>query len=198
MLKPQDVVLLLKLLANPEHLKWSQAHMAMHLCVSVSEINAGIKRLISVGLLQIAPPVLLSLAALNERLQSKKQVDKLYQPILSTCEEFLISGIKYIFPVKLGEMTAGIVTSYAAPIIKEHITSGSDPIFVWPYAEGQKRGISLMPLYPSVPKSVSLFRDSNFYDLLCLVDVLRQGNMRQSNRREYVKAAGILKERIKS
>lgn len=193
MLKPQDVVLLLKLLANPEHLKWSQAQMAMHLCISVSEVNAGIKRLIAAGLLHIAPSVLLSLTALNERLQSNKQIDKLYKPILRTCEEFLISGIKYMFPAKLGEITAGIVTSYAAPVLKGYTTPGSDPVPVWPYAEGRQRGASLTPLYSSVPKSVALFPDTNFYELLCLIDVLRQGNCR-----EYIKAVELLKERIKS
>lgn len=191
MLKSQDVVLLLKLLANPDHLKWSQAHMAMDLCISVSEINAGIKRLISGGLLQLASPTLVRLSVLNERLQSGKQVDNLYQPILKACEEFLISGVKYFFPVKLSEFTAGIETSYAAPILKSHIIHGNDPIPVWPYAEGTQRGMSLEPLYPSVPKSVSLFPDSKFYDLLCLIDVLRQGRVR-----ERAFAMKMLKERI--
>ena len=173
MLKSQDVVLLLKLLANPSHLQWPQAQLAMHLCVSVSAINAGLKRLSSAGLVQLG------------------QTGKLYQPVLRSCEEFLISGVKYIFPVKLGEFTSGIETSYAAPILKNYIMSGGDPIPVWPYAEGRQRGMSLEPLYPSVPKSVSLFSDSEFYDLLCLIDVLRQGRVR-----ERMYASKILKERV--
>ncbi len=194
MLKPQDVVLLLKLLANSEHLKWSQAQMARDLCISVSEINAGIKRLISAGLLLITPPVLIGLfdPSLNELLHSRQQIEKLYQPVLKACEEFLISGVKYMFPVKLGEITSGIATSYAAPVLKGY-TIGNDPIPVWPYAMGQQRGMSLEPLYPSVPKSVSLFPDTEFYDLLCLVDTLRQGNIR-----ERAQATKILTERIHS
>jgi hypothetical protein len=193
MLKPQDVVLLLKLLANPDHLKWSQAHMAMHLCVSVSEINAGIKRLISAGLLQIAHPVLVNLAGIEKRMQSKQQMDRLYQPVLQACKEFIISGVKYMFPAQLGEMTVGVETSYAAPVMKGYTTLGNDPVPVWPYAEGNQRGMSLAPLYPSVPKSIDQFPDTQFYELLCLVDVLRQGNCR-----EYVKAVELLKERIKA
>lgn len=194
MLKPQDIVLLLKLLANTDHLKWSQAQMARELCISVSEINSGIKRLIAAGLLIIAPPVLIGLndSSLNARLQSKQQIDKLYQPILKACEEFLISGVKYIFPAKLGEITSGIATSYAAPVLKGY-TQGNDPIPVWPYAMGQQRGMSLEPLYPSVSKSVSLFPDPEFYDLLCLVDTLRQGNIR-----ERAQASKILTERLYS
>lgn len=193
MLKPQDVVLLLKLLANQEALKWSQAQMAMNSCVSVSEINAGIKRLIEAGLLCIAEPVLVDLPTLNSQLYSKQHINRLYQPILKRCEEFLISGVKYMFPVKLGAMTVGIETSYAAPILKGFTSLGSDPIPVWPYAEGKQRGMSLQPLYPSVPKSVTLFPDVAFYDLLCLVDVLRQGNYREQR-----KAEELLQERITS
>ena len=193
MLKPQDVVLLLKLLANPEHLKWSQAHMAMHLCVSVSEINSGIKRLISARLLQIAHPVLVNLAGIEKRVQSKQQIGRLYQPVLEACKEFIISGVKYMFPVQLGEMTAGVVTSYAAPVMKGYTTLENDPVPVWPYAGGHQRGMSLAPLYLSVPKSMDQFPDTQFYELLCLVDVLRQGNCR-----EYVKAVELLKERIRA
>jgi len=190
-LKPQDVVLLLKLLANSEHLKWPQAQMARDLCISVSEINAGIKRLIASGLLVITPPVLTDLSGLNARLQSTQQIDKLYQPILKACEEFLIFGVKYMFPAKLGEMTRGIATSYAAPILKGYIHIGTDPIPVWPYVEGKEKGMSLEPLYPSVPKSVSTFPDPQFYDLLCLIDILRQGNVRERDQ-----ALKILKNRI--
>lgn len=193
MLKPQDVVLLLKLLANSDHLKWPQAQMARELCVSVSEVNAGIKRLIASGLLIIASPALISLDELRKRLQSEQQIDRLYQPILKACEEFLVSGVKYMFPAKLGEMTRGIATSYAAPVLKRYIHIGADPIPVWPYAEGEEKGMSLEPLYPSVPKSISLFPDTKFYDLLCLVDTLRQGNVR-----ERTQASKILIERIQS
>ncbi len=54
MLKSQDVVLLLKLLATPPENedKWTQSKLALHLCMSVSEVNAGIKRLAQSGLLR--------------------------------------------------------------------------------------------------------------------------------------------------
>jgi hypothetical protein len=92
--------------------------LARKLCISVSEINAGIKHLISPGLLIIAPPILTGSydLSLNARPQSQQQIDKLYQPISKACEECLISGVKYMFLAKLGKITRGIVTSYAAPI----------------------------------------------------------------------------------
>jgi hypothetical protein len=174
MLKPQDIVLLLKLLANPLHLHWPQAQLAMHLCVSVSVINASLKRLVAVGLVQLG------------------HAGKLYHPVIGNCEELLISGIKYIFPVKLGEITSGIKTSYAAPIMQNQIISSNDPIPVWAYAAGDQRGMSLEPLYPSVPKSISLFPDPEFYDLLCLIDAMRHGRVRERNL-----ALKILKEKLK-
>lgn len=163
MLKAQDVVLLLKLLAHPDHLDWSQSQLALHLCISVSEVNAGLKRLKRSGLVQLH-------AAFSE---------KRYLPVLGACEELLISGIRYIFYAELGEPTAGIATSYAAPIFEKHIVMGQDPIPVWPYAKGDRRGFALEPLYSSVPQSVAEYPDQAFYDLLVLVDALRQGRARE-------------------
>lgn len=173
MLKPQDVVLLVKLLATTEHLSWSQNQLALHLCVSVSEVNTAIKRLQKAGLLQ--------------HIQGKK----IFQPILPAVEEFLISGAKYVFPVQLGEYTRGIPTSYAAPVFKGQIALGQDPPPVWPDAEGTQRGLALKPLYPSVPKSITQYPDAAFYDLLALIDAIRQGRVRERNL-----AIKLLKERI--
>lgn len=51
MLKPQDCIILIKLLANPG-MDWSQRQLAKALCISLAEINAGIKRLGDAGLLR--------------------------------------------------------------------------------------------------------------------------------------------------
>ncbi len=163
MLKPQDIVLLLKLIANKEHLTWSQNQLAVHLCMSQSEVNAGMKRLNLSGLLQPSFDA-----------QS-------FSPNLSGIEEFLLHGFKYIFPVRLQEYTRGVATSYAAPIFKNQIVIGDELIPVWPYAEGQVRGLALEPLYSSVPKSVIKYPDPEFYDLLALIDIIRQGRARERN-----------------
>lgn len=135
MLKPQDVVILLKILSlmvlNKDYAEkyLSQNKLAAFLCMSVSEVNAGIKRLVQSGLLA---PVLTD--------DPKNKI--IFLPVKSTCEECLISGVKYFFPVKLGSYTRGLATSYAAPILAEHFVLGDDPIPVWPYAEGDKRGLA--------------------------------------------------------
>lgn len=167
MLKSQDIVLILKLLANSEHLNWTQNKLALYLELSISEINTGFKRLKKTGLLQ-----------------QVNSAHKYHLPVIDACEEFLISGLKYIFPAELGEYTRGIATSYAAPVFENKIIFGQDPIPVWPHAEGNERGVSLKPLYPSVPQSLIKYPDQAFYDLLALVDAIRQGRARERNMAE--------------
>ena len=65
--------------------------------------------------------------------------------------EFLLHGIRYVFPAKIGGLTRGIPTSYAAPILRNEIVSGNDPIPVWPHSEGNEKGLALEP--PCFPMS---------------------------------------------
>ncbi|MHB1220429.1 MAG: hypothetical protein ACYC0J_00320 [Gammaproteobacteria bacterium] len=183
MLKPQDIVILLKILSTKilsqdSYEMLPQNKLAALLCMSASEVNAGIKRLILSGLLS---PVIS-----NDR--TKKIV---YMPNKKACEECLISGVKYFFPVQLGAYSRGIATSYAAPILEEHLILGDDPIPVWPYGDGDKRGLALEPLYSSVPKSLAEFPDPLFYELLVLVDAIRSGRARERNI-----AIQLLKEKL--
>jgi len=160
-LKPQDIVVLAKLLAYQKSKSWSQNSIAFELCLSPSQINSAFKRLVSAGLIT-------SYHSPNKP-----------QPIIQACEEFFTHGLKYIFPAKLGEIVRGIPTSYAAPCLNEQITSGSDPIPVWPYGEGNERGVALKPLYSSVPESVMKHPDPLFYDFLTLIDAIRSGRARE-------------------
>lgn len=160
-IKPQDIVVLAKLLAYQENKSWSQNSIAVELCLSPSQINSAFKRLVEAGLMT--------------RYHSPNKP----QPIIQACEEFFTHGLKYIFPAKLGEIVRGIPTSYAAPSLNEQIIAGSDPIPVWPYGEGNERGVALKPLYPSVPESVIKHPDPLFYDLLTLIDAIRSGRARE-------------------
>ena len=178
-LKPQDIVLLLKILSlgkgNVKDETMSQNKLAVLLCMSVSEVNAGTNRLISSGLLGYG-------------FIGKKVEVMVNKP---ACEECLIFGVKYFFPVQLGEYTRGIATSYAAPILEKHFVLGDDPIPVWPYGEGNRRGLALEPLYSSVPKSVTQYPDPLFYEMLVLVDAIRSGRVRERDM-----AVKLLRERI--
>lgn len=161
MIKPQDIVVLAKLMAFPADSSWSQNSLAVELCLSPSQINSAFKRLVAVGLVTPYHP------------PNKPQ------PITQACEEFFVHGLKYVFPAKLGELSRGIPTSYAAPSLNEEIVAGSDPIPVWPYGEGSERGVALKPLYSSVPMSVAKHPDPLFYDLLTLIDAIRSGRVRE-------------------
>jgi len=159
-IKPQDIVVLAKLLAQSKE-KWSQNSLAFELCLSPSQINSAFKRLVMSGLITPYHP------------PNKPK------PIIQACEEFFAHALKYIFPAKLGEIARGIATSYSGPSLKKQIISGSDPIPVWPYGQGDERGVTLKPLYSSVPESVSKHPDPIFYDLLTLIDAIRSGRARE-------------------
>ena len=93
--------------------------------------------------------------------------------------EFLVHGVKYAFPPKRGALTRGMPTGYAAPPLNKVIVGSSEPPPVWPFAEGTVRGEEFEPLYPSVPQAAA--RDSRLYELLALVDAVRDGRARERN-----------------
>ena len=82
-------------------------------------------------------------------------------------------GVKYAFPARRGEVTRGVPTSYAAPPLNKEIEPGSELPPVWPFPEGQHRGVSLEPLYKTAPAAA--LRDPIFYELLALIDARRSG-----------------------
>jgi hypothetical protein len=85
--------------------------------------------------------------------------------------------VKYAFPVERGGPTRGIPTAEAAPPLKKHFPQDFPLPPVWPYAEGPLRGIAFSPLYKNVPQAAS--RDSKLYELLALVDAIREGRARE-------------------
>jgi hypothetical protein len=133
--------------------------VASDLGVSPSEVHGAIQRLRSSRLLHGA--------ALKDK------------PNISALEEFLIHGLKYVFPAEHGEVTRGIPTSYAAEPLKSEIAPSSDLPPVWPWHEGDTRGVGLEPLYKSVPHAA--LRDPALYQLLALVDAIRDGRARERN-----------------
>lgn len=155
-LKPQDVVVLLKLVGLKED--WSYRSLADQLHISTGELHNALKR------------------ATHAQLFDPEQK----RPRTSALEEFLVHGLKYVFPAERGSLTRGMPTSYAAPPLNEVISApqGDNPP-VWPDAEGRSRGYKLEPLYPSVPKAAR--SDRALYELLALVDAIRGGSVRERN-----------------
>ena len=157
-LKPQDVVVALKLFGYPSG-RPPISVVASDLGLSPSEVHGAIQRLRSSRLLH-GP-------ALKDR------------PNISGLEEFLVHGLKYAFPAEHGEVTRGIPTSYAAEPLKSEIAVSSDLPPVWPWQDGNTRGVGLEPLYKNVPRAA--LRDRALYQLLALVDAIRDGRARERN-----------------
>ncbi len=155
-LRPQDVFVLAKLISyrGPRP---PMARMGVDLSLSASEVHGALKRLAM------------------SRLVSDEADDS--RPLLQPVEEFLLHGVKYAFPAKRGEPTRGLATSYAAPPLASRIASGTELPPVWPYADGKQRGIGLEPLYKTVP--IAALRDPLLYELLALIDALRDGRARE-------------------
>lgn len=167
-LKPQDVVLCAKLSANSE--RWyTFAELGRELYMSASEVHAAAQRARS------------SQLVIND--EEGLAVSR------AAFEEFLLYGIKYAFPAQTGPMTRGMPTGVAAPPLAQQFDQTVDLAPVWPDADGTVRGISFVPLYPSVPAAARL--DRRLYEILALIDALRGGAAR-----EREAAAAALKEYI--
>ena len=100
-----------------------------------------------------------------------------FWPYRENLKEFLIHGVKYAFPVHRGGIVRGVPTAHAAPPLKQHFAGSFDPPPVWPDAEGSVRGVEFSPLYRNVPEAAR--RDPKLYELLALVDAIRDGRTRE-------------------
>ena len=88
--------------------------------------------------------------------------------------DFLLYGIKYVFPTRPASFGRGIATAHSAEPLKGFILSEEN--YVWDYPEGNIRGQIIEPLYPTIP-SVSM-QNNNLYKLLSLIDGIRTGTAR--------------------
>lgn len=91
--------------------------------------------------------------------------------------ELLAHGARYVFPAVRQGDARGIPTAWAAPPLVSRLSSSQQAVPVWPYAQGEVRGIGLEPLHPRVPKAVS--RDRRLGESLALFDAIRIGNARE-------------------
>jgi hypothetical protein len=164
-LRPQDIVLLVKLLILDSE-DWRMVDVADALYLSQGEVSKSLARLRDAGLLS----------------SNKKQA------LNGAALEVLIHGVKYFFPVKPGPLGKGVKTSHSGPVLDRRIRSSSD--YVWPHAIGDVRGEGIEPLYPEVPLAAS--EDPQLYKYLSLLDAIRVGRKRERAiaTEEYKKAFG--------
>lgn len=141
--------------------QYSTRSLALSTGISKSQVNLALRRCFEVGLAK-----------------SDRQSD-LPRVHAKALLEFIVYGLKYVFPAKLGAVTRGITTSLAAPILEGKLISTGDLLPVWPDAQGDTKGQTVEPLFKSVTYAVR--RDAELYALLALVDAIRIGQPRERN-----------------
>jgi hypothetical protein len=153
-MKPQDVVVLLKVIALDSEY-WQQIPLAHSLKMSQSEVSQSVARSKYAGLL--------------DHKGKKVMLQALY--------DFLQHGLAVVFPAKPGAVVRGIPTAHSAAPLNMKISSGED--YVWPFAKGNVRGHGITPLYATVPQAA--LDDERLHALLSLADALRVGKAREKN-----------------
>ena len=149
---PQDIVITLKLAFDTEGLPY--AKLGEQLGLSASQVHAAVRRAREAGLL----------------VEGTRKVNQ------QALVEFLVHGLKYVFPVKRGPIVRGMPTAHSAPPLNKTIVDDGNPV-VWPDPDGTTRGESIEPLHKGVPAAAKL--DRQLYESLALVDAIRSGRARE-------------------
>lgn len=152
-MRPQDIVVLLKIVSIADD-NWRNIDIANAIGISPSEVSEALNRC--------------KIARLVDNKKRKVNVNSFM--------EFIIYGLKYVFPTEPGAIVKGIPTAHSASPIKDHISSGAD-VYVWASAKGSHRGQAIEPLYKTIPHASQ--DDQLFYELLAIVDTIRVGRARE-------------------
>lgn len=152
MMRPQDLVVLLKLVTLKDK-AWQYRDLSAELFIPLSEISASLKRSERAGLYQA----------------ELRNVHRL------ALMEFIQYGLKYVFPANAGAMVTGVGTAHSHPYYKKFFRA--EIAFAWPDEAGEIRGLMIAPLHPNVPKAAR--KDGLLYKLLASIDILRVGKVRE-------------------
>src|SRR5690606_9718455 len=103
--------------------------------ISKTEVSASLNRSIASGI------------AIKDRKSGRPK------PSRRQLRDFIVHGLKFVFPASPGAMQRGLPTAFAAPVLRESLHSAGSLISVWPYAQGQEMGQSVEPLFRTVPEA---------------------------------------------
>lgn len=153
-MRPQDVVILLKILCLKGQ-PWQYRDLSADLYLPLSEVSESLKR---------------------------SQKAALYNSVTRSVHrqslmEFLQYGLRYVFPVSPEAVVTGMPTAHSHPFYSQYFAA--EMIYAWPDEDGTIRGLSIEPLHPNIPKAAK--KDELLYKLLASVDVLRVGRVRELN-----------------
>lgn len=156
-LKPQDLLVLLKVAAHPAQ-RWTYAALGEALFMSSSEAHASVKRAVASGL-AVEP-------ARGE-----------WSPVRTSLLEFVLHGVRYVWPAMLGPIKRGVPTAFGAEPLISQLTATPGEAPVWPHPGGMAKGPALSPLYRTAPQAA--LADPALHRLLALLDALRTGRARE-------------------
>lgn len=156
-LKPQDLLVLLKVVANPSQ-RWTYAALGEALSMSSSETHASVKRAQACGL-------------------AVAQGTGAWAPVRSTLLEFVLHGVRYVWPAILGPAKRGVPTSFGVEPLSSQLTAVPREAPVWAHPQGSAKGPTLSPLYRTAPQAA--LNDPALHRLLALLDALRAGRARE-------------------
>ncbi|QIH37283.1 hypothetical protein G6053_29705 [Sphingobacterium sp. DR205] len=151
-MRPQDIVILVKI-ATILSDDWQLKDLASSLYISNSEISESLERRAYADLIDF----------------NKRNVRR------GNFLDFLIHGMKYVFPAQAGNLVRGIPTAHSHPFMHKFISSGQ--AYVWPSALGNILGQAIEPFYANQVKAIE--DDEQLYRLLALLDVIRVGKVRE-------------------
>jgi hypothetical protein len=164
MLKPQDILVALKLVALGTQ-RWTYSSLAESLGLSVSETHAAVKRGLESRLLT--------------KLDHKGHKAERPLPNLAHLERLIVHGLPYWMPVSRGprKICMGMPTADGvSPLDDEFFRPAGYVPPVWPVRGGKVQGWALAPIHRTCPAAAR--RDAKLYELLTLVDGLRGGKAR--------------------
>ncbi len=151
-MRPHDIPILIKVYLGKDTY-WKMKDISALLEISPSEVSESLNRSWYAGLIDA----------------DKANV------LTQNLNEFLIHGVRYVFPQQPGPLTRGIPTAHAHPKIQGKFVS--DIKYVWPSPDGKDIGQSIDPFYQKQVKAV--LQDEQLYFILSLIDMIRVGKSRE-------------------
>ena len=156
-LKPQDLLVLLKVAAHPAQ-RWTYAALGTALTLSASEAHASVKRAVACGLAVEAG-----------------RGD--WSPVPASLLDFVLHGVRYVWPATPGPVKRGVPTSFGAAPLASLVNTAAGEAPVWAHAAGSAKGPTLSPIYRTVPQAA--LADPALHRLLALLDAVRAGRARE-------------------
>ena len=148
-IKPQDVLVLAKLIILQNQEKSPQKELAKSLGLSQAEVSNALTRLKMAGLLS----------------DSKTHIKKL------AAIEFIKHALKFMFPIRYSGMDRGILAGPSTAFVKEKVITSDGPDIIWQDSSGKNRGLCVGPIYPTVTFAVK--KDPELYRLLTIIELFR-------------------------